>query len=260
MISREIFEQAYREIAAILRIPGIADDKADVTGLVKARLSDEGFGKWLMIVDNADDVSILFDSPEMDSAADPLIDYLPHSRKVPSCTRAAAVDLAGSNIIELGELNAQEAKELLRTRLLPKHQHQLEDEKIVDEFLNILAFLALAIVQAVAFVNKANITLSYYVSVYKDREKDAIDLLSKEFQDQGRHRDTKNPVATTWYISFKQIQEQNTLAAEYLYFMACTTGENIPASLLLTGGTKLATMEAIGLLDAYAFATERREQ
>lgn len=65
----------------LLRIPGMADDKADIKRLVKARLSDESFGLWLMIVDNADDVSILFDPLEEESGRNRLINYLPHSRK-----------------------------------------------------------------------------------------------------------------------------------------------------------------------------------
>jgi hypothetical protein len=35
-VSRESFEQAYREIGERLCIPGIADDNADVKRLVKA--------------------------------------------------------------------------------------------------------------------------------------------------------------------------------------------------------------------------------
>ena len=44
-VSRESFEQAYREIGMLLRILGTTDNKADVKQLIKARLSDEGFGQ-----------------------------------------------------------------------------------------------------------------------------------------------------------------------------------------------------------------------
>jgi len=261
-LSRESFEQAYREIGMLLHIPGIVDDNADIKRLVKAWLSDEGFGPWLMVVDNADDFSVLRSA---ESGTTPLIDYLPHSSRKGSIvfttrTREAAVDLAGSNSVELGELSEGEGKEVLRTRLLPDNQHLLEDDQVVHSFLDMLAFLALAIVQAAAFINKNNTTLASYRSVYKDSEEDAIKLLSKEFEDHGRYRDTKNPVATTWYISFKQIQKQDPLAADYLSFMAYTTGENIPGSLLLPSSSRLAAIEVVGTLDAYAFVTERRQQ
>lgn len=59
-ISQAGFEQAYREIGLLLRITGITDAKADVKTHVKAWLSDESYGQWLMIIDNADYERILF--------------------------------------------------------------------------------------------------------------------------------------------------------------------------------------------------------
>jgi hypothetical protein len=72
---------------------------------------------------------------------------------------------------------------LLRARLLLENYFLLKDEEIVYKFLNMLAFLALAIVQAVAFINKNNNTLEDYLSMYKDSEEDVIKLLSKDFKD-----------------------------------------------------------------------------
>ncbi|KAF2679255.1 hypothetical protein K458DRAFT_277187, partial [Lentithecium fluviatile CBS 122367] len=51
--------------------------------------------------------------------------------------------------------------------------------------------------------------------------------------------------------------KEDPLAADYLSFIACITGENIPRSLLLPGSGRVVTMEAIGTLGAYAFVTER---
>ncbi|KAF2730001.1 HET-domain-containing protein [Polyplosphaeria fusca] len=237
-VSRESFEQSYRDIGTALNIPGIAEANADVKRLVRARLSHESSGSWLMVVDNADDISILLDLLET----------------------GAAVDLAGGTALQLGELDKREAEELLRARLLPHNHVLLEDEEVVHEFLDMLAFLALAIVQAAAFINKNNSTLDDYFSMYKDSEEDAIKLLSKDFEDQGRYRDTNNPVATTWYISFQQMQKEDQLAADYLSFMACTSSEGIPASLLPPGSSKIATMGAIGTLTSYAFIAERQQQ
>ncbi|KAF2202161.1 kinesin light chain [Delitschia confertaspora ATCC 74209] len=255
---------AYLEIGTLLRIPGIADDNADVKRLVKAWLSDEGFGLWLIVIDNADDISVLLDLLETESSGCCLIDFLPHSRKgsvvFTTRTRKVAIDLASRAIMPLGELAGEEAEEVLKTRLLPDNHYLLNDNQVVHVFLDMLAFLALAVVQAVAFINKNNSTLAEYISIYRDSKEDAIELLSKDFEDHGRYRDMKNPVVTTWYISFKQIRKQNPLAADYLSFMACTTGEKIPESLLLPGHSTQAVIGAVGMLDAYAFITERRER
>jgi tetratricopeptide (TPR) repeat protein len=238
------------------------DAKADVKQLVKARLSDEGFGQWLMVVDNADDDSVLFDQLQEGGGTDRLIDHLPRSRKgsivFTTRIRKAAVKLAGSNHIQLNELNEAEAKKMLEQKM--PNEDLLEDGKVVHEFLELLTYLPLAIVQAVAFIVGNNIRLSEYMDLYKASESDATDLLKRDFEDQGRYRQIQNPVAITWYISFSKIQEQDTLAAEYLSLMACTTGEAVPASLLWPGSTKLATIEALGTLSAYTFITERQQQ
>ncbi|KAF1954477.1 kinesin light chain [Byssothecium circinans] len=262
-VSQESFEQAYREIGRLLRIPGVADAKANVKQLVKARLSDEGFGQWLMVVDNADDDSVLFGPLQEGGVTDRLIDHLPHSRKgsIVFTTRTckAAVKLARSNHIQLNELDDAEAKKMLEQLVLP-NKDLLEDGKGVHEFLELVTYLPLAIVQAVAFMVGNNTRVSEYMAIYRGSERDATDLLRRDFEDQGRYRQIQNPVAITWYISFSKIQEQDTLAAEYLSLMACTTGEAVPASLLWPGSTKLATTEALGTLNAYAFITERQRQ
>jgi hypothetical protein len=241
-----------------LRIPGIADDKAGIKRLVKARLSDERFGQWLMVVDNADDVSVLFDPLEKGSGADRLIDYLPRSRKgsivFTTRTRAAATKLAESNVIVLGELDRTEATELLKTRLLHEHQHQLQDEDTVEEFFSMLAFLAPAIVQAAAFLNTNNVTLSDYIFCSKASEQEAIDLLSEEFEDQGRYQETKNPVATTWYISLVEDRKHDALAADYLFFMACTANNDIPTSMLPVTGSRIEQTKAIHIWANAKFA------
>jgi hypothetical protein len=194
-VSRESFKQAYRNIATFLHIPGITENNADVKQLVKAWLSNEGSGPWLIVVNNADDVSVLLNLFNAESGTNRLIDYLLYSRKgsivFTTRTRKAAVDLARSNVIELGELSEGEGKEVLRTRLPPDNQHLLVYDRLVH------SFLALAIAQAAAFINKNNSTLADYMSAFKDSEEDVIELLSEEFQDHGRYRDTKNPIATT---------------------------------------------------------------
>ncbi|KAF2494969.1 hypothetical protein BU16DRAFT_590237 [Lophium mytilinum] len=259
-VSRETFEQAYLAIGKLLRIPDIADPKADVKRLVKTRLSDEGSGQWLMIVDNADDTSVLLGASEEEAGANRLIDYLPHSRKgsiiFTTRTRKAAIKLAPNNAVKLGELDEGEAKEVLGKLLLQKDMPK--DDDMVHWFLETLTFLPVAIVQAAAFINENGIALSEYITMFESSERNAMELLSEEYEDRGRYGNKKNPVATTWYISFQQIQQQDKLAAEYLSFMACTTGESIPASILPLSSSKLEKAKAIDTLKAYALITERQ--
>jgi tetratricopeptide (TPR) repeat protein len=260
-VSPESFELSFQEIGVLLNIPGILDQENNAKHLVKARLSNELFGPWLLVVDNADDTSILFGSREGNHGAERLIDYLPSGRHgsvlFTTRTRLAAVELSGANSIALGQLTISEATDVMETRLLPEHRHKLKDRKVTKEFLDILVCSALAIVQAAAFINKNDITLEDFMSHYKGSEKNAMDLLSKEFEDQSRYRETENPIATTWYITFEQIRKHNEESVRLLSFMACVANNDIPETLLPSSNGKLKRAEAIGTLKAYAFVTER---
>jgi hypothetical protein len=105
----------------------------------------------------------------------------------------------------------------------------LEDGEVVHEFLELLTHLPLAIVQAAAFVVGNNTRLSELMGIYTGSEQDATDLLRRGFEDQDRYRQIQNLAAITWCISFRKIQGQDKLAAEYLSLMASTTGEAVPA-------------------------------
>ncbi|EFQ96753.1 hypothetical protein MGYG_09202 [Nannizzia gypsea CBS 118893] len=54
------FEQAYRELADRLDLPGRLDPTADIFQVVFRWLSDAKNGKWLIVLDNADDDDIFF--------------------------------------------------------------------------------------------------------------------------------------------------------------------------------------------------------
>jgi len=103
-----------------------------------------------MIIDNADDASVLFGPLNTGDSCKRLINFVPHSRKgsvlFTTRSRKAAVDLAGGNALQLDELDKREVKELLSARLMSHNYVLLEDEEVVRKFLDTLAFLALAIV------------------------------------------------------------------------------------------------------------------
>ena len=80
------------------------------------------------------------------------------------------------------------------------NQEVLNDRQAKMKLLEQLIFLPLAIVQAAAYINKNDITLSKYLVLLEEKEQDVIELLAEDFEDEGRYRDSKNPVATTWLI------------------------------------------------------------
>jgi len=84
-----------------------------------------------------------------------------------------------------------------------------------------------------------------------------VDLLSEEFEHEGRYRNVKNPVATMWLISFEQIRQHDPLAADYPSFMACIDPKDVLQSLLPPGQSRKKETDAIGTLSAYSFIAKR---
>ena len=54
-------EEGYRRIAEVTRLPRRDNPKIDILQLVRAWLCDESNGRWVMIVDNTDDLNTLSD-------------------------------------------------------------------------------------------------------------------------------------------------------------------------------------------------------
>jgi tetratricopeptide (TPR) repeat protein len=157
--------------------------------------------------------------------------------------------------MEIGEMDEEAATQLLQKCLInPDLVNNRQDTAVL---LGELAYLPLAIAQAAAYINNNRITLRRYLSLLAEQEEEVIALLSEEFEDDGRYRDVKSPVATTWLISFEQIQQSNPLAAQYLSFMSCVDPKEIPQSLLPPGSSRKEETDAIGTLNAYSFVSRR---
>ncbi|KAL2859770.1 purine and uridine phosphorylase [Aspergillus lucknowensis] len=222
-------EQAYLDIAQAVGLQGVKP--AEAKERVKTYLSQGGTGKWLLVFDNADDMDMWVGG----SATTALADFMPQSEQgrilFTTRNRKLAVKLASPFL--------------------------LKNRNAAIALLEQLVFLPLAITQAAAYINSNDIELSDYSVLLQEQESDVVELLSEDFGDDGRYKDIQNPVATTWLISFKQIQQLNPLAADYLSFMACINPRNIPQSLLPEASSKKKRIDAIGLLKAFSFVSEQ---
>jgi hypothetical protein len=102
------FEEGFRRIAEATRMDGWDNPKADVLRLVRSWLCDESNGRWVMVVDNADDSSVFFrnrsqtrGADSLDRLVEPLSDFLPQSPNgsilITSRSRDVAYRLTGSH-------------------------------------------------------------------------------------------------------------------------------------------------------------------
>lgn len=251
------FENAFREIARQLEVEGIDEDKADIKLLVKTALSKENAGSWLLVIDNADDIELLFGSV----GSMPLCECLPFSRKgsILFTTRnqktVVKLDIPKSNVITTEEMSREEAIGLLQRHL---EESQIGDAASTNGLLDLLADLPLAIKQASAYMAQEQMSISEYLECCNSSDKGMINLLSRDFEDRHRYKMIRNPVATTWLISFHRISRHDPLATDYLKFMCFLAEKDAPLSLL-PSAEPLKAAEAIGTLKANAFITQRKE-
>ncbi|CEL10496.1 Putative Pfs, NACHT, and Ankyrin domain protein (AFU_orthologue; AFUA_7G06290) [Aspergillus calidoustus] len=247
-------EQAFMGIAQTI---GLQEVKAsNVKERVKAYLSQINGQKWLLIFYNADDTDMWVGDG---AGATELANFLAPSKQghilFTTRNQKLAVRLASRFVVVVSEPDAETGVKILEEALQKKELLGNRDETIT--LLKRLTFLPLAISQAAAYVNSNDIKLSDYIALLKEQESDVIELLSEDFGDDGRYQDIQNPVATTWLISFQQVQRLNPLAADYLSFMACINPRDIPQSLLPDAPSKKKKFDAVGLLKAFSFCTSR---
>ncbi|OJD09678.1 hypothetical protein AJ78_08982, partial [Emergomyces pasteurianus Ep9510] len=251
--SYEGVEQAYVSMAQLVGIHEVKP--AEAKDRVKAYLSQR-VAKWLLIFDNADDIDMWVQGS---TDAPVLADFLPRNEQghilFTTRNRKLAVKLASPHVIHIPEPNIETAVKILEKSLV--RNHLLDDYDATTNLLKQLALLPLAIIQAAAYINENNIGISDYAALLQEQEADVTELLSEDFGDEWRYKDIQNPVATTWLISFQQIQQLNQLAADYLLFMACINPRDIPQSLLPRPMSKKKGTDAIGLLKAFSFISEQ---
>ncbi|KAF2470925.1 FabD/lysophospholipase-like protein [Lindgomyces ingoldianus] len=202
---------------------------ADVEQLVQHYLSKGGSGRWLVIFDNADDMDLWLPRSENSCS---LMDCLPRSHQgciiFTTRNRKIAVTFAQSNVIEISEMDDKAAMQLLSESLI--NQNLLNYRQDALKLLEQLTFLPFAILQAAAYINKNGT----YV----------VDLLSDDFEDEGRYKEVKNPVATTWL---------------YLSFISCVDPKDVPQSLLPLAKFRKEMVDSIGTLTGYGFVTRRAD-
>ena len=256
-LSNAAFEQAYVEMARKLPIQKRSEDE-DTKELVRQYLSSEAAGPWLLVVDNADDMAVLFGEPDTSGG---IIKYLPKSEKgltlFTTRSRDVAGRVAGSDVVDLVRMDSQEATSLLE-RLLTRKEPI--NDTVLQELLDELTYLPLAITQAAAYLNRNQVSIAKYLGLLRGTEKDMVSLMSREFCDSMRYEGTQNAVATTWIVSFEQIHRLDSAAADLLSFMSQIEPKAIPQSLLPELGSEEETVDAIGTLCAYDFVARRNDE
>ncbi|EXK83426.1 hypothetical protein FOQG_12288 [Fusarium oxysporum f. sp. raphani 54005] len=221
VLSDETAERAYGDIAKKLRLQKSSEDE-DMKDLVCQHLSSDKAGKWLFIVDNADEEELILGTA--DKAG--LEEYLPQSDHgiILLTTRSGHVadEFAQSDVIYIEQMDQEEATNFFEKSLVQKHL--LRDKVATGELLAYLTFLPLAITQAAAYLNRNRAPIRTYLGLLRNAENHDTRVLEREFRDNTRYKGSQNAIGTTWIVSFRQIQKSDHLAVDLLSFMMSWNG------------------------------------
>ncbi|CAN9251608.1 unnamed protein product [Alternaria alternata] len=225
-------EQSFREIADQVKVRGRKDPQADVFKLVHDWLRDEKNGRWLLVLDNADDAAVL--SPT-DGGALHLSRCIPSSRHgsvlVTSRTKRAARQVVeDSDIIPIEPMHDAAAHALLRKKLRDAD----EDDNSITTLATTLDYMPLALVQAAAYIRERapRCSVQQYLEAYRQSDSRKTSLLNRGAGHLRRDATASNSVLITWQISFDHIQKTRQSAAGLLSLMSFFDRQGIQEALL----------------------------
>jgi hypothetical protein len=119
-------QEGFRTIADAVKLPGRNQSKANIPYLVHGWLSNERNGRWIIIIDSADDRDVFYGPSSSDTHNGQLFaSYLPQSRNgsivITTRNKDLAFRLTGDydNIIEFGPMAQTDAILLLEKKLKP---------------------------------------------------------------------------------------------------------------------------------------------
>jgi tetratricopeptide (TPR) repeat protein/DNA-binding XRE family transcriptional regulator len=227
--SHEAFTADFVKLATLLDLPEqFEQDQEFVVRAVKRWLSSHT--RWLLILDNVDNLEILADYLPLYSSGDVLL-----------TTRLQALGTLAQGI-EVEKMGLDEGVIFLlrRTKMLSAgaelDQSTQKNQEQAVEIVNALDGLPLALDQAGAYIEETHCSLSHYLALYGTSRKE---LLRRRGRFPADHPDS---VSITWSISFQKVEHERMAAADLLNLLAFLDPEAIPEEFIIKGAAELGPM------------------
>lgn len=223
-------EEDLRFIADTVKLSGRKHPKADIPQLVQQWLRNRENGRWLLVLDNADEASVRFNVDHDPTGATPqdgqdraLSTYLPQDSHGSILTTARNKDVARKltgnydAIIEVDPMDKDHALELLS-----KKAGKQPDMEHGAALVEALEYMPLAISQAGAYIQQQapRSSIKKYLEEFRKSERRKISLLNWNEESLRRDRSASNSVIVTWQMSFESIRTKRPSAADLLSLMS----------------------------------------
>jgi hypothetical protein len=216
----------YVTIASLLNLPEKQEqDQSKIVEGVKYWFQEHA--NWLLILDNADDIAMVKAFIPVGSKGHILL-----------TTRAHATGSIARRI-EVEKMEPDEGAIFLlhRAKLLdpdaPLETTPKTEQDTAREIVKLLDGLPLALEQSGAYIEETECGLQGYLRFYRAQ---GVQLLKEHGEFVPDHPE---PVATTWSLSFKNVEQANPAAAELLRFCAFLAPDAIPEELFTKSSTEL---------------------
>lgn len=187
---------------------------------------------WLLILDNADDVTCFGVGAE--DHTNNLLKFIPGGpggTVLWTSRDKQIVALCGwRRGIEIPHMAIEEAKKLFSmARDKDIQENEIQDARLL---LQELQWLPLAISQAGSFMRRTSTPIRKYLSRLL-KGKSRWDTLMKTQHDKHRRPEVSNSILETWNISIRHIGQESHMAYKILHTIAYIDNQNIPLSAIL---------------------------
>ncbi|KAJ3469775.1 hypothetical protein MRS44_003840 [Fusarium solani] len=229
------------------------DERLDGPDLLDAvRDGIEARPKWLMVLDNADDLKLFGVGQAKGDGTNEnqsLRKYIPCTSQGTVLWTSRDAHITGTLVgprqgIEVRSMAMDEATTLLaRVRGEPPTAEEALGEAGVDALLEELQCLPLAISQAGAYMRRMSMTAEQYLDLLRQGQT-RWEVLKVSDADRHRRPEVSNSVLETWRISTERIRVESEMSYRMLHVIAYVDSQDIPQELMAAAASRCDTDDA----------------
>ncbi|KAF4447593.1 hypothetical protein F53441_8888 [Fusarium austroafricanum] len=227
------------------------DEQLDGTDLLDAvRCEIEARPKWVMVLDNADDLRLFGVGQQAtggvinESQNQSLYKYVPCTSQGTVLWTSRDAHIVGTLVgarrgIEVRSMAIDEAMMLLESI---RDEPSIADKEVlgeagVDALLEELQCLPLAISQAGAYMRRMSMTAKQYLDLLR-QGKTRWEVLKVSDADRYRRPEVSNSVLETWRISTERIRVESEMSYRILHVIAYVDSQDIPHELIMAAANQ----------------------